>query len=487
MLTPLLISFILYFCLVLAISFVAYKVTANLSDYILGGRRLGGAVAALSAGASDMSAWLLLGLPGAVYTFGLNQCWLPIGLIIGAYLNWLFIAKPLRVYTEVVNDSLTIPEFLANRFGPNYASVMRLVSSAALLIFFAFYSASGLVGGALLLQKTFPSLDYMQALLLGSTIIVGYTFVGGFLAVSWTDFFQGTFMFLCLLIVPFMATQNLHGIDETVKTLNLQDIHLLDPLHGVSLLLVVNLMAWGLGYFGQPHILVRFMAVSSTKEIPTARRIGMGWMAFSLIGAMLTGLVGRAYFTEGLVNPESVFIHFSSELFTPALSGIILAAILSSIMCALDSQLLASASALTEDLYHPFIRKNATQRELVWVGRVAVVCIALIALALASDPNSKVLTLVGFAWAGLGATFGPVIILSLFWKRLTGTGAVMGMVGGASTVIVWKLLDSPVLYEIIPGFIVAALLAWLVSLAGKRPAPAIVHRHEEIMAKLRTL
>lgn len=456
----LLITFIAYLVLVSMIGYLAYKFTNNLSDFVLGGRSLNGPVAALSAGASDMSAWLLMGLPGAVYLSGLNQLWLPVGLCIGAYVNWRLVAPRLRIYTEIANDSLTIPSYLDNRFRDK-TGVIRLLSALATLVFFAFYTASGLVAGAILLSTTF-GLDYQSALLLGTTIIVAYTFVGGFLAVSWTDFFQGTFMFICLLLVPFLAVSELGGVQKTMDLILTKQSTALHWTKGLSVLGAVNLLAWGFGYFGQPHILVRFMAVKNLAAIPIARRICMLWMTLSLLGAVLTGIIGIAYFDHyPMKDPESVFIHFSHILFTPAMAGFILAAILSSIMCALDSQMLASSSALTEDIYHAFLRKNASQKELMWVGRLAVCVISIIAVLMACKEGSKVLDLVGFAWAGLASSFAAPVVMSLFWPRMTRMGAIAGIVTGMTTVIVWHLYIAShlsfTLYEIIPGILLSIL------------------------------
>lgn len=450
------IAFCSYLAVVVAIALVAYRVTNNLSDYVLGGRQLGGPVAALSAGASDMSAWLLLALPGAVFTSGLNQIWLPIGLTTGAYLSWRLIAKPLRVYSELANDSLTLPAFLDNRFGDN-TGLIRFSLAIVTLFFFAFYTASGLVGGALLLQRF--GMEYHQALLLGTCIIVSYTFIGGFLAVSWTDFFQGTLMFFCLLIVPYVAIKDLGGVQATLQLIEGISPKHLDVYTDLDALMIVNLVAWGLGYLGQPHILVRYMAVRTTQDIPTARRICVSWMSLSMIGAVLTGFVGTAYFLNKHVHPESIFIVFSQSLFSPWIAGVLLAAILSSIMCAVDSQMLASSSAVTEDLYHKVFRRNASQRELVWVSRIAVMVIALVALGLALDPDSRVIHLVAFAWAGLASAFGPVVVGALFWRNMSTVGALMGVILGAGSSIVWHLNSGGIfeIYEIIPGFIFGTL------------------------------
>ncbi len=474
------IAFIGYLLIVVTIALVAYRITRNLSDFVLGGRQLGGPVAALSAGASDMSAWLLLGLPGAVFVLGLNQIWLPMGLTLGAYLSWRFLAKPLRVFSEIANDSLTVPAFLDNRFFDR-SGIIRVSLALVTLFFFAFYTASGLVGAAMLLERF--SLSYEQALLLGTTIIVAYTFIGGFLAVSWTDFFQGTLMFICILLVPFVATHEMGGWHKLMGIVASFGEHRLDPFTGFSTMLIVNLMAWGLGYFGTPHILVRFMAVRTTNDIPIARRICISWMSLSMLGAVLTGFVGIAYFSENNIDPESIFILFSQRLFSPWLAGILFAAILSSIMCAVDSQMLASTSALTEDIYHRIFRKKASQKELVWIGRLGIVLIAIVAVLMAVHPDSSVIKLVAFAWAGLGASFGPSVIGALYWRRMTRRGAICGILLGSLTVILWKLSPTRTgifeLYEIIPGFCFGAFGVIVGSLLDKKPSHEITEQFDK--------
>jgi sodium/proline symporter len=472
--TPTLITFTFYLVGMLAIGFIFYRLTSNLSDYILGGRRLDAGVAALSAGASDMSGWLLLGLPGAMYASGMNQVWIAVGLSIGAYLNWQFVAKRLRVYTEVAQDSITVPDYLENRFH-DHSKLLRVVSALVILLFFAFYTSSGMVAGATLFQKSF-GLEYTTALWIGATVIVSYTFLGGFLAVSWTDFFQGMLMFLALVLVPIVVVNAEGGWSQTVAKVAAVDPSRLDIFHDMTLFGIISLLAWGLGYFGQPHIVVRFMAVKSSREIPKARLIGMSWMVLSLYGAIFTGFAGIAYFTDQpLDNAETVFIALSQMLFNPWIAGVLLAAILSAIMSTIDSQLLVSCSALTEDFYKAMLRPSASQNELVWVGRTAVALIAIIAILLAYNPESTVLGLVAYAWGGFGAAFGPVIILSLFWKRMTRNGALVGMILGAVTVIFWKQFSGGIfdMYEILPGFILCTVGIMVVSLTDKEPSPEI--------------
>lgn len=471
---PTLITFLVYLAGMLAVGVIFYRLTGDLSDYILGGRKLGGAVAALSAGASDMSGWLLLGLPGAMYSAGMNQIWIGIGLTVGAYLNWQFVARRLRRYTEHAGDAITLPDYLENRFADG-SRVLRVCSALVILIFFTIYTSSGLVGGAILFEKTF-GLDYHIAMWVGAIVIVSYTFLGGFLAVSWTDFFQGILMLLALIAVPVMTISHLGGWGEVTAQAARVDAGLLDAFSGMTTLSIVSLMAWGLGYFGQPHILARFMAVKSPDEVPKARLIGMSWMVLSLYGAVFLGFAGIGYFAGApLENPETVFITLTQALFNPWVAGILLAAILSAIMSTVDSQLLVCSSAITEDFYRAFVRREASQKELIWVGRGAVVAIALLALYLASDPDSRVLSLVAYAWAGFGAAFGPVIILSLFWRRMTRNGALAGMLSGAATVILWKQLEGGLfdIYEILPGFLICTVAVVAVSLLGRPPAKEV--------------
>jgi sodium/proline symporter len=468
------IGFIGYLLLVISVGVVAFIATRNLSDYVLGGRRLGGAVAALSAGASDMSSWLLMGLPGAVYWFGVRQIWVSLGLTLGAYICWRTIAKRLRVYSEVANDSVTLPAYLDNRFR-DHTKCIRMIAAIATLIFFTFYIAAGLYAGGILLSSTF-GLDYFEALWVGAIIIMAYTSIGGFLAVSWTDFFQGNLMLLCLLLVPFFAIESSGGCEAGLKKIVVVNPQYLAWTEGLSLAKLISLTSWGLGYFGMPHILVRFMAVKTVKEIPLARRVCIGWMTLSLIGAILVGVVGAIHFWDyPLANRETVFMELSKQVFPSWIMGIILAAILSSSMCAIDSQMLAASSALTEDFYRTILRKNATQRELIWVGRITVVFIAVIAIYVARKPSQSIMDLVAFAWAGLGATFGAAVVLSLYWKRMTRNGAVAGMLLGGLTVIVWRALGlSDLMYEILPGVMASYLGVIIISLLDKDPQQDIV-------------
>jgi len=483
---PTLISIMIYLIGMMIIGYIAARRTKDLSDYVLGGRQLSPGVAALSAGASDMSSWLMLGLPGALYVSGLSEIWLPVGLFVGAYINWRFVAKPLRIYTEVANDSITIPDFFENRFHDT-SKVLRVVSAIVILVFFTFYTSSSLVGGAILLENSF-GMDYILALWVGAAVIVSYTFFGGFLAASWTDFIQGILMFGALIVIPITAIYELGGWNETLQQIREIDTSYLNIYSGSTAIGVISLLAWGLGYFGQPHILVRFMGIKSTKDIPKARRIGMSWMALSLFGAILVGFVGIAYFAnKPLQNSETVFIMFSQVLFNPWVAGFLLAAILSAIMSTVDSQLLVSSSALAQDFYKSIFRRSASKKEEMIVGRIAVLGIAIIAILLGYNPNSKVLQLVSYAWAGFGAAFGPVILLSLFWKRMTRNGALAGVLTGAVTVIIWAQLTGGLfdLYELAPGFLFAGLAIIIISLLDKVPSTEVQEQFNAYQSKIK--
>ncbi len=476
------ISLFLYFGLMIAIGFyAAKKSTSSSEEYMLGGRRLHPAVAALSAGASDMSGWLLLGLPGALYAAGLVEAWIGIGLLVGAWLNWIVVAPRLRVQTEHYGNALTIPEFLANRF-PSKAMALRTVSAIIVVVFFIVYTASGLVAGGKLFASAFGGLidlsimsDYIFGVWFTLGIVLSYTVIGGFLAVSLTDFVQGCIMMLALVIMPLviLTTGQGDGMGVAAEHLRAIDPNYLSLFDGLTFFGFVSAIGWGLGYFGQPHIIVRFMAVRSIDDVPKARNIGMSWMVISLLGAVGLGIFGRAFVARnGLVidDPETIFIVLADMLFHPLVTGFLYAALLAAIMSTISSQLLVSSSSLTEDFYRLFLNKKASEGHLVTVGRVSVVMVGVVAALLADDPDSQILKLVSNAWAGFGAAFGPMIILSLTWKKMSGAGAVAGMLTGAVTVIAWislgwgnSFLGGPGIYEIIPGFILSGIAIVLVS------------------------
>ncbi|NEN75438.1 sodium/proline symporter PutP [Pelistega sp. NLN82] len=486
-LNPMYITFTLYIVAVIGIGISAYLATRNFGDYILGGRRLGGFVTGMAAGASDMSGWLLMGLPGAIYAAGLVEAWIAIGLTIGAYFNWLLVSGRLRVHTEFNNDALTLPEYFSSRFG-EYGLLLKIISAAIILVFFAIYSASGVVAGARLFELLFE-IDYQKALWLGAGATIIYTFIGGFLAVSWSDSLQATLMLFALIFTPIAVYLSLGGVDEVNAAFAAasskvgQDVTSLLP-ESTSFLAVISAAAWGLGYFGQPHILARFMAAENVKTLVNARRISMTWMILCLLGAVLVGYYGIAYFDAhpdqvGALqgNSERIFMALATLLFNPWIAGIILSGILAAVMSTLSAQLLVCSSALTEDFYKGLIRPNASQQELVWIGRLMVLAVAVIALVLAQNPDSKVLGLVSYAWAGFGAAFGPVVIFSVFWKRMTALGALSGMIAGAVVVVLWKSLNTG-LYEIIPGFIACSVILVLVSSSTKVPQE-VVERFEK--------
>ncbi len=481
----------LYFSAMLGIGLYAYrKSTSDVSGYMLGGRSLSPSVAALSAGASDMSGWMLMGLPGAMYISGVSSLWIAIGLVIGAFLNYLIVAPRLRTYTEVANDSITLPDFFENRFNDK-SRLLRVVSSVVIVLFFTLYTSSGIVAGGKLFESSF-GLNYEVGLYVTAGVVVAYTLFGGFLAVSLTDFVQGCIMFIALVLVPIVAINEIGGLAEMHSSINTINPALLDIFSGVSLISILSAMAWGLGYFGQPHIIVRFMAIRSVKDMPTARRIGMSWMIVSIIGAMATGLAGIAYVAKTgikLDDAETIFILLSQILFNPLIAGFLLAAILAAIMSTISSQLLVTSSSLTEDFYKTFLHQNATDKQQVLVGRISVFLVALVAIYLAYDRNSSILSLVSNAWAGFGAAFGPVVIGSLYWKKMTRNGALAGMITGAVTVLLWIYAPitingqslSSVMYEIVPGFILCSLVIYVVSNMAPQDNAKVLAKHEEML------
>lgn len=471
---PTAITFCGYLLLMVCLGFCAWYYTRNFNDYILGGRSLGGLVTALSVGASDMSGWLLMGLPGAVFLSGISESWLAIGLTIGTYFNWKIVAARLRVYTEVSHNALTLPDFFTHRFHDT-TKALRIIAAIVILVFFTIYCASGVVAGARLFENTF-GLTYERAVWIGAAATIAYVFVGGFLAVSWTDAIQASLMCIALVVTPIVVMWDLGGFNATVDRVYAINPDMVRMLTNQTFIGVISLLAWGLGYFGQPHILVRFMATKSIKVIPGACRISILWMIFCLGGAVSVGFFGAAYFNAhpdqaALVteNHERIFIVLSQLLFNPWIGGILMSAILAAVMSTLSCQLLVCSSTLTEDFYRSFLRPNASQWELLWFGRTMVLVISFVAIFIAMDPQSLVLSLVSYAWAGFGAAFGPVIIMSLWWKRMNRHGALAGMVVGAVTVLVWHQFAWFGLYEIIPGFIFGLIAIVVASLLTKAP------------------
>jgi SSS family solute:Na+ symporter len=489
-------SLSVYFLVMLGIGLFAYrKSTSDISGYILGGRQVSPHVTALSAGASDMSGWMLLGLPGAMFVSGFDSMYIGIGLVIGAFANYLFVAPKLRTYTEVADDALTLPEFFAKRFGDGKLAV-RIVSAAIIVLFFTLYTSSGLVAGGKLFESAF-GLNYVTGLIVTLGVVVAYTLLGGFLAVSLTDFVQGCIMFVALILVPIVAFTEFDSFEQVSSAAYQSIPSFKDSLSNLTVLGLVSTMSWGLGYFGQPHIIVRFMAIRSLKDIPTARRIGMSWMLVTLIGALFTGFVGVAYskqFALQVDDPETIFIVFSQILFHPLISGFLMAAILAAVMSTISSQLLVSASSLTEDMYRVFSKKTLDQKVTVNVGRFGVVGVACVALLLALDQSSTILSLVSNAWAGFGAAFGPLVLFCLYKKHLTHKAALSGIVVGAVVVLFWSYVPilengqalNSILYAIVPGFLLSSLTLWGVSAAGKVPSDEVLARFDEVSALVKS-
>ncbi|WP_455544570.1 sodium/proline symporter PutP [Intestinibacter sp.] len=481
--------FVLYLVMMLAIGLMAYKRTSNTEDYFLGGRKLGSWVVSLSAQASDMSGWMLMGLPGAAYIGGLEAGWIALGLTIGTYFNWKLVAKRLRNYTETCN-AITIPQFLGNRYRDEQ-NILRIISSVFILIFFLVYTASAFVSGGKLFSTVF-GIDYTIALLICALVVVSYTFAGGFFAVCWTDLIQGILMFVAIVIVPCAAVVSMGGIGATVARIEAVNVNMLNPfitLDGthIAAISVISSLAWGLGYFGQPHILVRFMGIDDAKSVKKSRKIAMVWVIFSLVAATLVGLLGRVYLTEDLssASGETVYILMVMKIFPIIIAGIFLAAILAAVMSTADSQLLVTASAITEDFYKAKIRPNASDKEQMIVSRLTVIIVSVIAVIIALNPNNTVLGLVEDAWAGFGATFGPIMIFSLFWKKTTRNGAIAGIATGGITAIIWRNLGTMYggifsLYEIVPGFILSAIVIYIVSKLGQEPSKEIQDEFEKV-------
>ncbi|PAF50975.1 sodium/proline symporter [Helicobacter sp. 13S00401-1] len=482
-------TFGIYILVMLAIGFYFWRKTTNSSQFFLGGRDMGPAVSALSAGASDMSSWLLMGLPGALYATGVVDAWIAIGLSIGAFLNWSFVAKRLRIFTGVVSDSLTVPDYFASRFNDK-SHALRIISAIVILVFFTIYISSGLIGGAKLFEGTFH-LNYSYALVIGALVIVLYTFFGGYMAVCWTDLVQGLLMMLALIVLPIVLIYHLGGIKEAFDIIvNYDTKHSVNHLsfaHGATVIGIISSLAWGLGYFGQPHIIVRFMSLRRVKDVPAATAIGISWMVISLIGACLVGLLGFAYvlkFNLSLDDPEKVFIAMSQLLFNPWITGILLSALLAAIMSTASSQLLVSSSSIAEDFYKKILKKDASPRSMMIISRIAVLVVAIVAFFLSVDKNSSILSVVAYAWAGFGASFGSVVFFSLFWRRMTVGGAIAGMIVGAVVVVIHKNFTYQYfhIYEIVPGFILAAIAIIVVSLLQK-PDPQVLEGYDEMIAE----
>lgn len=478
-------AFILYLMFMMAIGIYYYRRTRNMADYILGNRKLGAWVTSMSAEASDMSGWMLMGLPGYAYLAGVSAGWIALGLALGTYANWRYVAVRLRKYTEIASDSLTMPDFFQNRFH-DPSNLLRLIPAIFILIFFILYTSSGFVAGGKLFETVF-GLPYITSMMLGAFVVIFYTLVGGFLAVCWTDFIQGVMMFFAILLVPLVGMHVIGGITPTFSALYTISPEYFNPFskadHStLSFIELISLLGWGLGYFGQPHILVRFMAVKSSAELKQATHIAMTWVVISLAAAVLVGLVGKVYLTTPLLgsDSETVFLVMTNDLFSPFTAGLILSAVLAAIMSTASSQLLVAASAFAQDIYRAILRKNCSEKEIVWVGRLSVIGISAIALWIGLNPESFILDMVAYAWAGFGAAFGPALLASLFWRRATRNGILAGIVVGGLTVLIWKQFAWLGLYEMVPGFFLSCLAIWLVSKMDKEPAKEITDMFDAI-------
>ncbi|HBC4101994.1 TPA: sodium/proline symporter PutP [Corynebacterium striatum] len=494
------VAMIIYLLAMAAIGFWSYKQTDQYDDYVLGGRGLHPFVAALSAGASDMSGWLLMGLPGALFLTGMSELWMAIGLLVGAWANWKWVAPRLRSYSEIAGNSITVPSFFENRLHDK-SRLLRVLSAAIIIFFFTFYVSSGMVSGGRYFESTFGG-DYLVGMLIVAAVTVFYTFVGGFLAVSYTDTVQGLLMFASLIIVPIMAIMALDDPGQIFSFAAnnpyatggvIENPNYFSLFSGVSAAVIIGNLAWGLGYFGQPHIIVRFMALRKPSDARAGRFYGIGWMLLSLIGAVFVALAGTVFFTQtnhsitDQENYETIFLDMAQVMFHPLFAGLVLTAVLAAIMSTMSSQMLVVSTSLIEDLFLIFAKKKPSQDVLINLSRTAVVGIAVIAAVLAINPSDSILGLVGFAWAGFGSAFGPLVLLSLYWKRLNSTGAIAGMVTGAIVAIGWGMSPlSDALYELVPGFAISLIATVVVSLVTKAPEPKVMAEFEEAskLAKL---
>ncbi len=490
-----LLAFIIYFSAMMGIGiffFFKDKNSAGEKEYFLGGRGMGPFVTAMSAQASDMSGWLLMGLPGSILAFGLGQAWIGIGLTIGTIANWILVARRLRRFSKAANDSITLPQYLSNRFAAKGRS-LQVICAVIFLVFFTIYVASGFVAGATVFSTVIPGLNENVALFIFAIILISYTFLGGFKAVCWTDFFQGLLMIVALLAIPivilltreldFTALGTVYSYTESGKTV---ECVFQSSLLGADWRDIVSGLAWGLGYFGMPHILVRFMSIKKSSMVKTSATVAIIWVVLSLAAAIVIAIFGRILIGQELLTDGAqklVFIKLARTLFPGFVAGLLMSAIVAAAMSTADSQLLVASSSFTSDIYKPVIRKNASEKEVMWVGRITVLIVAIVAYFIASSKSSgaqAIMNMVENAWAGFGSAFGPVVVLSLFWKRLTYKGAIAGVVAGAVVDVVWMISIKPItnIYELLPGFVIGMLACIVASLIDKAPSKEIVEIYE---------
>jgi len=507
-----LVAFVLYLGMMIFVGLKSAKNNNSASDFFLGGRKIGPFVTALSAEASDSSAWLLMGLPGLCYLGGFKETvWTALGLIIGTYLSWLFVAKPLRKCSIAFGDSITIPEFLTNRF-KDKSHVLTIVSVFFIVVFFTIYTASGFVACAKLFRSVF-GLNWNVGLLIGFVIILTYTIMGGYKAVCTTDFIQGTLIFVAFVISAIIIVASLGGAGNAVSQVNDFSSKALSGEYGKEMLSkftanqtfgfksVVSALAWSLGYFGMPHIIVRFMGIRSNKEVKTARRIGIIWMIISYIGTFIIGTLGTVYLVKhgillganasevsiaglnvlGSGTQETVFSETMMKMYPAFIAGLFLCAILAAAMSTADSQLLSASSAIGQDIFKGIMKKDASDKTVLMVSRFSVFIVALVGLLLALNPDSSIFGLVSYAWAGFGGTFGPLILLALYWKGTTNKGAIAGLICGGAAVVLWHNLSGGIfdIYEILPAFIICFVVTVVVSLCDKNKNEEMIKQFDE--------
>ncbi|ULO01777.1 sodium:proline symporter [Campylobacter sp. RM5004] len=471
---PIIIDFIAYSLLMIGIGVYFRRKNKTSSDYFVGNKSLGPVLSALSAGASDMSSWLLMGLPAAILLDGLAKSYIAIGLSIGALLNWLFVAKRLRIYTDIKQNCITIPDFFETRFDDKNG-ILRIICAFVILIFFTIYISSGFVAGAKLFEEVF-NINYFYGLFIITFIIVTYTFLGGYKAVCWTDLIQGLLMMLALVIIAIVMLKALGGVNNTIEII--EKVGTNNNKNYISMsqntMFIISSLAWGLGYFGQPHILIRFISIRDIKDIPVATLVGISWMVISLFAAIMIGFLGIAYLDEfklNLMDKDRIFILMSQILFNPWIAGVLLSAILAAIMSTASSQLLVSSSAIVEDFYKKVLKRNASNEKIMFLSKLSVLAISFIALLISFDKNSSIIDIVAHAWAGFGASFGSVILFALFWKKTSKIGAISGMSSGAICVLIWENLKDFggifELYSIIPAFLIASIFIIITSLVFK--------------------